>query len=55
MIVSELIKNGTLVHHWSDAGYKIRQMETGVIYDDAVDVVPCLYTYTETGIPIEEA
>lgn len=27
----------------------IRQIETGAIYEDAVDVLPCRYTYEETN------
>ena len=39
MLQSELIENGERIHHWSDAGLKIRQVETGIVYDDAVDVI----------------
>lgn len=53
MLKSELTENGERIHHWSDADLKMRQIETGVIYDDAVDVMPCRYTYEETDIPIE--
>lgn len=55
MLQSELIENGKRIHHWSDAGMKIRQVETGVLYEDAVDVMPCRYSYEETDVPIEEA
>ena len=55
MLQSELIENGERIHHWSDADLKIRQIETGIFYDDAVDNVPCRYTYEETDEPIEEA
>ena len=55
MLKSELIENGERIHHWSDAGLKIRQVETGIVYDDAVDVMPCRYSYEETDEPIEEA
>lgn len=54
MVKSELIENGNRIHHWSDADMKLRQVETGNIYDDAVDIMPCRYTYEETDIPIEE-
>lgn len=43
----------TLVRHYSDAGMMIRQVETGILYSEAVDVIPCRYTYEETDIPIE--
>lgn len=42
-----------LVRTYSDSGLKIRQVETGDIYDDAVDVSPCRFTYEETDEPIE--
>ena len=42
-----------LVLTYSDAGFNIRQIETGIIYEEAVDVVPLRYTYEETDIPIE--
>lgn len=54
MIIEKLIENDSRVHHYSDSGYKIRQNETGITYDDAIDVVPCRYTYEETDEPIEE-
>jgi len=42
----------TLIRTYSDAGYMIRQIETGVLYSEAVDITPCPYTYEETNIPI---
>jgi len=42
------------VRHYSDKGFKLRQIETGIIYDDAVDVIPCRYTYEETDEPLPE-
>ncbi len=33
---------------YSDAGYLIRQAETGAEYDEAIDVAGAPYTYTET-------
>lgn len=42
------------IRHYSDAGMMIRQIETGIIYQDAVDNIPCRYTYEETGEPIPE-
>lgn len=40
----------------SDAGYFIRQNETGNVYAEAIDVESAPYTYSETDelIPIEE-
>lgn len=53
MIISELIENENRIRHYSDAGFRILQNETGIIYDDAVDVMPCKYTYSETTELIE--
>lgn len=39
---------------YSDSGVKIRQEQTGAVYDSAVDVESVLYTYTETDEPVEE-
>lgn len=43
------------VRHYSDAGMMIRQIETGILYEDAVDNEPCKYSYEETDEPIPEA
>ena len=32
----------------------IRQVETGTIYSEAVDVVPCEFTYEETDQIVKE-
>ena len=53
MILEEMLEEGRLVRHWSDQNLKIRQIETGIVYEDAVDVVPCRYTYEETDEPVE--
>ena len=53
MLVSEMIEYGQRVRHYSDLNMKIIQNETGNVYDDAVDVLTCKYTYSETGKPIE--
>lgn len=53
MIVEKNISDA-LVRHYSDAGMMIRQTETGNLYSDAVDVVPCRYTYEETDTPVEQ-
>lgn len=54
MIIIEQIENGERERRYSDENMKLRQIETGNIYEDAVDVIPCRYTYEETDIPIEE-
>lgn len=48
MILEEFLNDNTLVRHYSDKGFKLRQVETGLIYDEPVDVNPCPYTYEET-------
>lgn len=55
MIQTELLKDGTLIRHYSDSGMMLIQNETGIEYFEAVDVVPCKYTYSETTNPIEDA
>ena len=58
MIISEQVENNR-IRHYSDSGFRIRQNETSVVYDDAVDVLPCKYTYSETEelvtVPAEDA
>ena len=54
MIKTEYLKDGTLIKHYSDAGYMLLQNETGLKYADPIDVVPCAYTYTETTELIEQ-
>lgn len=48
MIKTEFLNDGTLIKHYSDAGFMLLQVETGAKYSDPVDIVPCPYTYTET-------
>ena len=49
MIKTELLKDGTLIRHYSNSGMKLLQVETGIVYDEAIDIVPCQYTYEETN------
>lgn len=53
MIITEYIETENRERRYSDLNMKIRQIETGNLYEDAVDVIPCPYTYEETDIPIE--
>ena len=47
-------KDGTaLIRTWSDLDMMIRQVETGILYEEAIDVEPVRYTYEETDVPIE--
>ena len=53
MIQTEMIGEN-LIRHYSDSNYRIRQIETGDVYDDAVDTYPCPYTYEETHEPMTQ-
>ena len=48
MILTEYLNDGTLIKHYSDNGVMLLQVETGALYSDPIDVVPCIYTYEET-------
>lgn len=50
----QIEKVGSRERRYSDQNVKLRQVETGSLYEDAVDVVPCPYTYEETDIPIPD-
>ena len=39
--------------YWDKPQFKIRQDQTGILYDEAIDVENAPYTYTETDIPAE--
>lgn len=47
MIKVEYLENN-LVRHSHDT-HKIIQVETGIEYDEAVDVMPCVYTYQKSN------
>jgi hypothetical protein len=53
MIKTEFLNDGTLIKHYSDAGFMLLQVETGIKYADPVDVVPCGHTYEETNEKID--
>ena len=53
MVQNSYSQDGQFVRHFSDEGLMLRQVETGVLYVDAVDTVPCQYTYEETDQVIE--
>lgn len=46
--------NVKLYRTYSDEGYRIKQVETGNVYDEAIDVENSDFTYTETEEKIEE-
>lgn len=43
-----------LIRTYSDAGFQIRQDQTGIVYSEAIDVENSGYTYTETDILQEQ-
>lgn len=47
MIITEKI-NEKYSRTYSNSNYKIRQLETGHIYNSAIDKNPIAYTYEET-------
>lgn len=58
MIQRELFMTRTdgvkLYRTWSDANVRIRQLPSGLIYDEAIDVESAQWTYEETDEPIEK-
>lgn len=57
MITQEIIElNGKQYMHTHSDTYMIMQIETGSVYADAMDIIPCAYTYEETEemLPFEE-
>lgn len=52
-IVTELYKTRNdgvkLFRTYSDEGKQLLQNETGIVYDEAIDVEGAPYTYSETG------
>ena len=47
------INNKDFVKTFSDEGKYIQQVETGIKYSEAIDILPSKYTYIETNEPIE--
>ncbi len=58
MIIREFYKkrkdNINLYRIYSDNNFKIRQIETNFIYDEAIDIENSNYTYEETSETIEK-
>lgn len=42
-----------MIRHYSNIGLVILQVETGIKYAEAIDGIPCPYTYIETDELIE--
>ena len=53
MITTEIITIGTRQFQKTISDiYMIRQVETGKVYQEAIDVLPCTYTYEESDEPL---
>lgn len=52
MIIIENLGNAE--RRYSDQGVKLRQVETDTLWNDAINVPPCPYTYEETDIPCDQ-
>ena len=49
------VAHTNLVKHWTDDPAKILlQVETGHMYNEAIDVYPCVFTYNEVDNPVKE-
>lgn len=57
MIIKEFYKTRSdgvnLYRSYSDENFKIKQEQTGIIYDEAIDVEDAPYTYIETDEKVE--
>ena len=42
-----------IIHTYSDAGMMIKQLDTGILYSDAMDLKEYAHEYEETDEPIE--
>lgn len=51
MIIIENL--GMVERRYSDKNVKLRKVEDGTLWDDAVDIIPCQFTYEETDLPAE--
>lgn len=51
--IVEYIEAENRERRYSDQNLKLLQVETDILYDDAVDVIPCPYTYEESDEPID--
>lgn len=49
------VEHKNLIKTWTTNSKKtLLQVETGAMYDEAVDIYPCPYTYEEVDKPTEE-
>ena len=57
MVIKEFFKTRSdginLYRSYSDQGFMLRQIETDIMYSEAVDIESASYTYEETDILID--
>ena len=55
MIKQEIYEdNPDLIRTYSTMGFKILQVDTGIVYDEAIDIATTTHTYEETDKPIDD-
>ena len=58
MIIKEFLETRedgvNLYRHYSDKGVMLRQIETGILYGEPIDIEDAPFTYEETDEPIED-
>lgn len=47
MVKEETISKKLIRHYSDDESMALLQIETGNVYEDAIDLIPCKYTYEE--------
>lgn len=48
-VVLNRVKRYDLIRTKSDSNLKIKQLETGLVFEEAIDPYPTVYTYEETN------
>lgn len=51
MIITENL--GNCERRYSDQNVKLRQVETDTLWNDAINAIPCQFTYEETNTPCD--
>lgn len=59
MIIKEFLETREdgikLYRHYSDKGVMLRQVETGLLYGDPIDIEGAPFTYEETDEPVMDS
>ena len=48
-VVLNEVNRYDLIRTKSDSNLKIKQLETGLVFEEAIDLFPTVYTYEETN------